>query len=67
VSVLQKIALRPREIKLISLCNSELGNQSIVSIEIYDNRKFKKRDQGFLGSINIPTGEATDYADRGGA
>jgi hypothetical protein len=55
------------QIELTFPCNSEISSQSVVSIEIYDNRKFKKRDQGFLGVVNIPAGDSTDYADRGGA
>ncbi|KAJ7212062.1 hypothetical protein GGX14DRAFT_447230 [Mycena pura] len=31
---------------------------SMIAIEIFDHRKFKKRDQGFLGVINIPATEA---------
>ncbi|KAF8895481.1 hypothetical protein BD779DRAFT_1499760 [Infundibulicybe gibba] len=35
---------------------------SMVAIQIFDHRKFKKRDQGFLGVINIPASEAISYA-----
>ncbi|KAF7314296.1 E3 ubiquitin-protein ligase [Mycena kentingensis (nom. inval.)] len=31
---------------------------STLSIEIFDNRKFKKPNQGFLGVLNIPASEA---------
>ncbi|KAJ6508748.1 hypothetical protein C8R45DRAFT_968578 [Mycena sanguinolenta] len=35
---------------------------SMIAIQIYDHRKFKKRDQGFLGVINIPAAEAITAA-----
>lgn len=56
-----------RQIELKFPPNSQLSSQSVVLIEIFDNRKFKKRDQGFLGVVSILAAEATDYADRGGA
>ncbi|KAJ7288274.1 hypothetical protein C8J57DRAFT_1279672 [Mycena rebaudengoi] len=33
-------------------------DSSMIAIQIFDHRKFKKRDQGFLGVINIPASEA---------
>ncbi|KAJ7095822.1 hypothetical protein B0H15DRAFT_1019885 [Mycena belliarum] len=33
-------------------------DSSMIAIQIFDHRKFKKRDQGFLGVINIPATEA---------
>ncbi|KAJ7107269.1 hypothetical protein C8R43DRAFT_1044956 [Mycena crocata] len=33
-------------------------DSSMIAIQIFDHRKFKKRDQGFLGVINIPAAEA---------
>ncbi|EDR13792.1 uncharacterized protein LACBIDRAFT_309180 [Laccaria bicolor S238N-H82] len=35
---------------------------SMIAIQIFDHRKFRKRDQGFLGVINIPAAEALSYA-----
>ncbi|KIX04511.1 E3 ubiquitin-protein ligase RSP5 [Rhinocladiella mackenziei CBS 650.93] len=38
---------------------------SILAIQIFDQKKFKKKDQGFLGVINIRIGDAIDL-DMGG-
>ncbi|KAJ7600618.1 hypothetical protein C8J56DRAFT_1010453 [Mycena floridula] len=35
---------------------------STIAIQVFDHRKFKKRDQGFLGVINIPASEAIALA-----
>ncbi|KAJ7134677.1 hypothetical protein C8R44DRAFT_663336 [Mycena epipterygia] len=37
-------------------------DSSMIAIQIFDHRKFKKRDQGFLGVINIPATEAITAA-----
>jgi len=33
---------------------------SIVAVQIFDQRKFKKRDQGFLGVVNVKVGDVID-------
>ena len=33
---------------------------SIIAVQIFDQRKFKKKDQGFLGVINVRVGEVLD-------
>jgi E3 ubiquitin-protein ligase NEDD4 len=33
---------------------------SVVTVQIFDQRKFKRRDQGFLGFVEI---QVTDYLD----
>ncbi|KAF9286602.1 hypothetical protein BGZ68_002740 [Mortierella alpina] len=35
-------------------------NKSILAVQIFDQKKFKKRDQGFLGTINIQMGDVFD-------
>ncbi|KXN88286.1 putative E3 ubiquitin-protein ligase hulA [Leucoagaricus sp. SymC.cos] len=35
---------------------------SMIAIQVFDHKKFRKRDQGFLGVINIPTSEAIQLA-----
>lgn len=35
---------------------------SILAIQIFDQKKFKKKDQGFLGVINIRIGDVIDLA-----
>ncbi|KZP31501.1 HECT-domain-containing protein [Athelia psychrophila] len=39
-----------------------LRRSSILSIQIFDERKFKNKDQGFLGIINMTGGDAIDFA-----
>ncbi|CAK5270238.1 unnamed protein product [Mycena citricolor] len=33
-------------------------DSSMIALQIFDHRKFKKRDQGFLGVLNVPASEA---------
>ena len=40
-------------------------DSSVVTVQIFDQKKFKKKDQGFLGVINIPIATALDL-DLGG-
>lgn len=37
-----------------------VNEDSILAIQIFDQRKFKKRDQGFLGVINVRIGDVID-------
>lgn len=32
----------------------------MLAIQIFDQKKFKKKDQGFLGVINVRIGEVID-------
>ncbi|KAL9109350.1 MAG: hypothetical protein Q9227_005980 [Pyrenula ochraceoflavens] len=41
------------------------NEDSILAIQIFDQKKFKKKDQGFLGVINVRIGDAIDL-DTGG-
>ncbi|KAF9962648.1 hypothetical protein BGZ65_008655 [Modicella reniformis] len=43
----------------------QVTNKSIIGVQIFDQKKFKKKDQGFLGTINIQMGEVFDV-DAGG-
>lgn len=38
---------------------------SIITVQVFDQKKFKKKDQGFLGVINVPIASALDL-DLGG-
>lgn len=40
-------------------------DESILAIQIFDQKKFKKKDQGFLGVINVRIGGVIDL-DTGG-
>ncbi|KFH62337.1 E3 ubiquitin-protein ligase NEDD4 [Podila verticillata NRRL 6337] len=35
-------------------------NKSVLAVQIFDQKKFKKKDQGFLGTINIQMGDVFD-------
>ena len=41
------------------------SEESILAIQIFDQKKFKKKDQGFLGVINVRIGTVMDL-DIGG-
>lgn len=42
-----------------------MTEESILAIQIFDQKKFKKKDQGFLGVINVRIGDVIDM-DVGG-
>ena len=42
------------------LKNSMVKESSIIAVQIFDQRKFKKKDQGFLGVINCRVGDVLD-------
>lgn len=37
-----------------------VDESSLIAVQIFDQRKFKRRDQGFLGVVNIRVGDAID-------
>ncbi|KAF3936391.1 hypothetical protein ABW19_dt0201634 [Dactylella cylindrospora] len=37
-----------------------VSDSSIIAVQIFDQKKFKKKDQGFLGVINIRVGDVLD-------
>ena len=40
----------------ILIGNRRASQESILAIQIFDQKKFKKKDQGFLGVINVRIG-----------
>ena len=42
------------------LSYSTVKDSSVVAVQIFDQRKFKKRDQGFLGVVNIRVSDVID-------
>jgi E3 ubiquitin-protein ligase NEDD4 len=40
----------------------DVNSRSILAIQIFDHKKFKKKDQGFLGVINILISEVIDLS-----
>ncbi|KAL0092500.1 E3 ubiquitin-protein ligase RSP5 [Phycomyces blakesleeanus] len=43
----------------------QVTNQSVIAVQVFDQKKFKKKDQGFLGVINVQVGNVFDI-DVGG-
>ena len=35
---------------------------SILAVQVFDQKKFKKKDQGFLGVINVRVGDVVDFS-----
>ena len=40
--------------------NRRVTEESILAIQIFDQKKFKKKDQGFLGVVNVKIGGVID-------
>ncbi|PMD56939.1 HECT-domain-containing protein [Hyaloscypha bicolor E] len=38
------------------------SEDSILAVQIFDQKKFKKKDQGFLGVINVRVGDVVDFS-----
>jgi E3 ubiquitin-protein ligase NEDD4 len=38
------------------------SEESILAVQIFDQKKFKKKDQGFLGVINVRVGDVVDFS-----
>ena len=39
---------------------SRSTEDSILAVQVFDQKKFKKKDQGFLGVINVRIGDVID-------
>lgn len=37
-----------------------MKDSSVIAVQIFDQRKFKRRDQGFLGVVNIRVSDVLD-------
>ena len=42
------------------MASRKVNEDSILAIQIFDQKKFKKKDQGFLGVINVRVGDVID-------
>jgi hypothetical protein len=40
--------------------HSKVTDSSIIAVQIFDQKKFKKKDQGFLGVINVRVGDVLE-------
>lgn len=50
---------------LISHVRSTVKDSSVVAVEIFDQRKIKRRDRAFLGVVNVRVSDVLDF-DLGG-
>lgn len=41
--------------------NSTAKDSSVVAVQIFDQRKFKRKDQGFLGVVNVRVSDILDF------
>lgn len=47
------------------MVDRRVTEESILAVQIFDQKKFKKKDQGFLGVVNVRVGSVIDL-DAGG-
>ncbi len=40
--------------------------ESVLTVQIFDQKKFKKKDQGFLGVVNVVIGSVIPDLEAGG-
>ncbi|KAG2213483.1 hypothetical protein INT47_009157 [Mucor saturninus] len=40
----------------------QVDNSSVIAVQVFDQKKFKKKDQGFLGVINVQVSNVFDLA-----
>ncbi|CAO3673596.1 unnamed protein product [Umbelopsis vinacea] len=40
----------------------QVKNESLIAVQVFDQKKFKKKDQGFLGVVNVQMGNVFDVA-----
>jgi hypothetical protein len=45
--------------------HSTVKDSSVICVQIFDQKKFKKKDQGFLGVVNVKVSSVIDL-DLGG-
>lgn len=39
-----------------------MNSSSVIAVQIFDQKKFKKKDQGFLGVINVQVSSVFDLS-----
>jgi len=47
---------------MLTLYRRRANEESILAVQIFDQKKFKKKDQGFLGVINVRVGDVVDFS-----
>jgi hypothetical protein len=55
----------PHNPPLANPWSRRVNEESVLAVQIFDQKKFKKKDQGFLGVINVRIGSVIDL-DAGG-
>jgi hypothetical protein len=50
---------------MVLIPGRRVTEDSVLAVQIFDQKKFKKKDQGFLGVINVRIGSVIDL-DAGG-
>jgi E3 ubiquitin-protein ligase NEDD4 len=50
----------PLKLHFSHLTSSTVKDSSVVAVQIFDQRKFKRRDQGFLGVVNVRVSDVLD-------
>lgn len=48
---------------MLTLRHSRATEDGILAVQVFDQKKFKKKDQGFLGVINVRIGDVIELAD----
>jgi E3 ubiquitin-protein ligase NEDD4 len=43
----------------------KVNSSSVIAVQIFDQKKFKKKDQGFLGVINVQVSSIFDLSAGG--
>lgn len=51
--------------RLIIIYCRQVTNNSVIAVQVFDQKKFKKKDQGFLGVINIQVSSVFDIETGG--
>jgi E3 ubiquitin-protein ligase NEDD4 len=45
----------------VVVLGSTVKDSSVVAVQIFDQRKFKRKDQGFLGVVNVRVSDILDF------
>lgn len=61
----QTCSLPTRRTTPANLPSRKVTEDSVLAVQIFDQKKFKKKDQGFLGVVNVRIGNVMDL-DAGG-
>ena len=57
-----RVDIIPRKEQQTNAVIRRASEDSILAVQIFDQKKFKKKDQGFLGVINVRVGDVVDFS-----